>query len=382
MTDEVDQKRRGLLKKGALGLGGIALASASIYSWVDFIALPSGDRGAGTISTDVPDDPNKHWGFVIDLSKCDGCEDLDPPTDDPTGEKPRCSYACRKSHYFMKADPAQHWIRVYKLKESPEIEEFFFPKPCQNCQEAPCHRVCPTGATYQRKDGTILINHPKCIGCRICMAACPYETRFFWYSEPIVDEGAEEYKYSKEYAVRHTRGTVSKCDLCVHNAYANQLPHCVSACPNGAIYYGDLNEDVVSNGRELLPLHETINNNGGYRYKEDEGTEPSVYYLPVIASNFSKQNTSLKLEIGNNLVNDELSVVVGAEGQNGEPIKSTKIIIEKETTFGPMTIAEGLTDIDGVFSCSIKLSSNDHIIKARMKETERYRRNEVSKHVR
>ncbi|OLS20776.1 MAG: Tetrathionate reductase subunit B precursor [Candidatus Heimdallarchaeota archaeon LC_2] len=244
--------------------------------------LPSVDSDIPNINVDNPDDPSKHWGFVIDLSKCDSCESQSVPEDDPTGEKQRCSYACRKYHNFLAADPPQYWIRVYKLEGTKGVDHFNFPKPCQNCQDAPCKRVCPTGATYQRKDGTILINHDLCIGCRICMAACPYETRFFWYNDPPKEKYIELEGHHAEHAVNHQKGTVAKCDLCVHQAYKNQLPHCVSACPQSALYFGNLNEDAVSNGKETIAFHETINNRSGYRYKEDEGTETSIYYLPVI----------------------------------------------------------------------------------------------------
>lgn len=281
-NDVQNPSRRNFIKLGLFGaiVGGVG------YGLDKLNLLPTSESDIPNINPynpNVPDDPKHHWGFMIDLSKCDGCENLDPPKDDPTGEKPRCSYACRKYHYFMGADPPQHWIRVYELHGTEGLDPFYFPKPCQNCQDAPCKRVCPTGATYQRDDGTVLINHEICIGCRICMAACPYETRFFWYKDPPeLDENAKKIEYSPEFAVPHTKGTVAKCDLCVHKVYDGNLPHCVSACPTGALYFGDLNEDVVTNGKETIPLKKTLNNRAAYRYKEEEGTKPSVYYLPVI----------------------------------------------------------------------------------------------------
>ncbi|MHA2031123.1 MAG: 4Fe-4S dicluster domain-containing protein [Candidatus Kariarchaeaceae archaeon] len=287
MSDEEvsNPSRRRFLKLGMYTAVGAATAIGlgSVLKTNDLLPSVDSDiRGINRANPDVPDDPNKHWGFIIDLSKCDACESQSVPKDDPTGEKPRCSYVCRKFHNFLGAEPPQYWIRVYQLRGSEGVENFNFPKPCQNCQDAPCKRVCPTGATYQRKDGTVLINHDICIGCRICMAACPYETRFFWYNDPPKVKHVEYDKYTAEHAVSQQKGTVTKCDLCVHQAYRKQLPHCVSACPQGALYFGDFNEDIVSNGREKIQLHETINNKSGYRYKEDEGTETSVYYLPVI----------------------------------------------------------------------------------------------------
>ncbi|MHA2251196.1 MAG: 4Fe-4S dicluster domain-containing protein, partial [Candidatus Kariarchaeaceae archaeon] len=302
---------------------------------------------------------------------------LDPPEDDPTQEKPRCSYACRKYHFFLLADPPQYWIRVYKLKESPDIEAFHFPKPCQNCQDAPCKRVCPTGATFQRKDGTVLIDQDICIGCRICMAACPYETRFFWYNDPVKEGNVDDYNYSPEFPVPHSRGTVVKCDYCIHKVYHNQAPHCVSACPKGALYFGDLNEDAIFNGREVIPLHQTLNNSGGYRYKQDEGTEPSVYYLPVLNPELTTLNTTLTFNVERSLNQDkDAKATVLAEDENGNPVKSSKIRIETETMFGPLILAEGLTNSRGQFSCTIE-SNKKQAISARLLGSDKYKDSEV-----
>ncbi|MHA2089377.1 MAG: 4Fe-4S dicluster domain-containing protein [Candidatus Kariarchaeaceae archaeon] len=384
MTEEnIDLIKRNLILKGMAGAAGLLVAGAAVQQFTKYsIPLPTAesDLDIKSDNPDVPDDPNRHWGFIIDLAKCDGCENLDSPPDDPTGEKPRCSYACRKFHYFLDAERPQYWIRVYKLESTEAREPFNFPKPCQNCQDAPCQRVCPTGATFQRDDGTVLIHHDYCIGCRICMAACPYETRFFWYSEPPeLDESAKHIKYSPEFAIPHQRGTVVKCDLCIHNVYNNQLPHCVPACPQGAIYYGDLNEDAVSNGREIIPLHDTLNNRGGYRYKEDEGTEPSVYYLPLF-DEVNKLEAKLEVRSENQLLdNNTTTVDVSAKDEKGSPIGSAKIVIEKSTTFGTMVVAEGRTDYNGKFSCS--LQKNQSKIHVKLLETEKISRCEVIHHV-
>ena len=156
-------------------IGGAAIGSTSIIlaNGVSGGFLTSSNSLTASDNGAVPDDPNKHWGFLIDLSKCNGCVDQTAPEDDPTGEKPLCTYACRKHHKYLTADPPQYWIRVYKFDDNPALNTYFFPKPCQNCEDPPCMRVCPTGATFKRKDGTVLINNEICIGCRICMAACP-----------------------------------------------------------------------------------------------------------------------------------------------------------------------------------------------------------------
>ncbi|MHA2366581.1 MAG: 4Fe-4S dicluster domain-containing protein [Candidatus Hodarchaeales archaeon] len=386
--------RRNFLKKGVIGLGAAILAAGTITRGrnANLLSLSNNESNANNkIKIEVEDDPERHWGFIIDISKCNACEDQPIPEDDPTGERQQCSYACRTSHFFLKAKPPQYWIRVYELEETPGIPAINFPKPCQNCQNPPCKRVCPTGATYQRKDGTVLINHEICIGCRICMAACPYETRFFWYHKPEVettDAGyAGNYEYSPEYPVPHVHGTVAKCDYCIHKVYKNQLPHCVSACPTGALYYGDLNEDAVSNGNEVIPFHQTVIERGGYRYKEGEGTNPSVYYLPAESpspnTNQEKLTTSLTVEtIYQKDEKSPIKVKVYAKAANRFPASSAKIVIKNYTTFGSVIVAEGITDSNGYLSCSINSQTNKEMkLKIELVETDQYARSEVVKNV-
>lgn len=318
---------------------------------------PTSDK----IKIDVPDDPKHHWGFLIDISKCNGCEDLDPPEDDPMGlrEKPRCSLACRKAHYYLMANPPQYWIRVYQQQENRFSEPFHFPKPCMNCENPPCARVCPTGATFKRKDGTVLINHKICIGCRFCMAACPYETRFFWYWEPTYQDEEEKqkvnsYEYSPEHPIPHKRGTVVKCDYCLHMAYNKRLPTCVTACPRGALYYGDLNQDAVSNGHEVVALKKSLDENGGYRYKEGENTNPSVFYLAAGFHNelYSKTNARIDIEIRPSKTINTSEICIHVYSETGKPIKSASIRVLRETFVGKLPIFEGITDSKGYLSCS------------------------------
>ncbi|MHA2501956.1 MAG: 4Fe-4S dicluster domain-containing protein [Candidatus Kariarchaeaceae archaeon] len=357
-----DDKKRTFIKltlagAGAAALGTVAYMNRDKLNLLDRQYLAQ----AQTNYSDVPDDPNRHWGFMIDLSKCDGCENLEPFEGDPTGEKPRCTAACRLSHHYMYADPPQYWINVYELKENPIGSPFFFPKPCQNCQDAPCQRVCPTGATFSRQDGTVLINHDICIGCRICMAACPYETRFFWYNDPAEDNATvpEDMVYSPEFPVPHTHGTVIKCDLCIHKVYKGQLPHCVTACPQGAIYFGDINEDAMANGREIVPLKQSLDQFGGYRYKEEEGTETSCFYLPPHLEAASGDSSTLQVRISGR--GDTKTVKIEAFHDSGDPIKYGVVRIFRESAFGKACIAEGATDIHGEFVTDLNLLNTDSI---------------------
>jgi molybdopterin-containing oxidoreductase family iron-sulfur binding subunit len=113
------------------------------------------------------------------------------------------------------------------------------------------------------------------------MAACPYGARYFNWKESNPPPSKQAIAdYTPEFANVHLKGTVEKCDFCVHLARQGTLPPCVQACPTKAIYYGDLNEDAVSNTEETIPLFETLERAFGYRFKEELGTEPQVYYLP------------------------------------------------------------------------------------------------------
>ncbi|MHA2224928.1 MAG: 4Fe-4S dicluster domain-containing protein [Candidatus Hodarchaeales archaeon] len=394
----MDKSKRKFLKTAIAGLGvtvvgGVALSQNQKVNLLGVLNQPKNTSDeTPKISTSVPDDPKHQWGFMIDLSRCNGCVDQDPPPSDendpgydPSGEYPKCSYACRYAHYYLRANPYQYWIRVYQQQESPQATPYFFPKPCMNCENPPCLRVCPTGATYKRQDGTVLINHDICIGCRMCMAACPYETRFFWYWDPEIERDVTDYEYSPEHPLPHRRGTVVKCDFCLHMAYRGQLPSCVTACPRGAIYFGDLNQDAVSNGHEVISLRNTLEEHGGYRYKEDEHTHPSVYYLPR-ATHFEPDNkidsSSLNIEIESNKDTDEIDVNVRALTEDGSIIKSTNVIIFRETSFGRVFVAEGKTDSDGCFKCNFSSSNiSGQTLIAELNDSEKNTRKMVRKHV-
>ncbi|MHA1983920.1 MAG: 4Fe-4S dicluster domain-containing protein [Candidatus Hodarchaeales archaeon] len=220
-----------------------------------------------------PNDPNKALGMVIDLDKCNGCVK-------DNGEEPDCVSACRVSH---NVPPEMDWIKIFKKQDNPLQEPYFFPRICQQCENPPCVEVCPVGAALRRHDGDglVLINHEVCIGCRLCMTACPYETRYFnWeeYEEP----NKTLLKYdSPMFATEHIKGTTDKCDFCAHKGYLGQIAHCASACKSGALYYGNLKENLVTNSQgETLDVKKVVNDRNGYRYKEELGTNPRVYYLP------------------------------------------------------------------------------------------------------
>ncbi len=170
------------------------------------------------------------------------------------------------------------WIQVYE-DTLPGGGTQFVPTPCQQCQNAPCLNVCPVGATFSTPEGPVLIDQQRCIGCRICMEACPFDRRFFNWGNPAIPADTLFMEYSPEHQSPAIRGTVMKCDFCPDMARAGRLPYCVQACPNNAIYYGDLEEDVATNRVEVVKLSRFMTENDVSRLKEHLGTEPRVYYI-------------------------------------------------------------------------------------------------------
>ena len=207
--------------------------------------------------------PGRKWLMVVDLSMCDGCK--------------KCTEACQKMHF---TPPDREWIRVFTMQESKETTPYFFPKPCFHCDSPPCTKVCPVGATFKRQDGIVLIDNERCIGCRFCIAACPYSTRYFNWGRPENSPDINQ-AYSPELGYPRKIGTAEKCDFCPEMLSAGQLPHCAGGCPMGAIYFGDQLEDAVTNSKgDTKQLSKLLKERAGYRFMEELGTEPRVYYLP------------------------------------------------------------------------------------------------------
>ena len=111
------------------------------------------------------------------------------------------------------------------------------------------------------------------------MAACPYERRFFTWGEPPIPPQALFVEKSSEHQVGLQKGVVAKCDFCPEMAWAGRLPFCAQACPQSALYYGDFEEDLATNGQEVVRVSEYLSHNPTFRYKEDQGTRPRVYYV-------------------------------------------------------------------------------------------------------
>jgi Fe-S-cluster-containing dehydrogenase component len=217
--------------------------------------------------------PGKKFVMVIDLSRCKNLK--------------KCQSACDHMHHVH---PGQNWIKVLGMEDSEHSAPYWQPTTCMHCDEPPCVKVCPVDATFKRQDGIVLIDSNRCIGCRFCMAACPYSTRVFNWEDPAVPEDISKQDYSCEKSTPQKKGTVGKCDFCPDMTRMGMLPHCVSACPNGVFFFGDMNEDSVTNGSETFRFSDLIKDKAGYRLMEDLGTKPSVYYLPPVNRNFPYEN--------------------------------------------------------------------------------------------
>lgn len=224
-------------------------------------------------------------GMVIDLDKCIGCRS--------------CTVSC-KSH---NAQPVGiWWNRVFTqgsdfhqvaVGKGDQLQMNFLPVSCQMCDNAPCEKVCPVGATYTDERGVILVDYERCIGCRYCLSACPYNVRQFNWEDPKKTKarvGYEEgytYGYPVEvrdkdgrlvYTPNRPVGVVEKCTFCFQYTSRGELPVCVRSCPSKARIFGDL-DDPESEVNRL------IRDRQGVRLKEDLGTQPKVFYLLPIKQN-------------------------------------------------------------------------------------------------
>ena len=253
-------------RRKLLGLMGAAGATAIAAPLIPaFLRSASGSSTAEKTKTAGR---LRQWAMVFDLRKCEGCVTTD--------KAPQCIEGCNAEHFVPKG---QEWIRVFEV-EGAAGHNYFLPRPCMQCENPPCVNVCPVGATYKTEEGVVLINHETCIGCRMCMAACPYGVRSFNWDEPENPAGATFANYSPAYPVPHRQGTVEKCMLCAHRTKDGKLPACAEACPMDAIYLGDLSEDIATNGKDVVKLSAFLAENSAFRLKEELGTRPRVWYIP------------------------------------------------------------------------------------------------------
>lgn len=197
------------------------------------------------------------WGMVIDLRRC-------------RSDCTACLEACRaENNVAFHGDQRWdiHWIRKVTVRHKDEKVGKSVPLLCNHCDEPPCAQVCPVQATYKREDGIVVVDQHRCIGCRYCMVACPYNARYFNFKEN------PEWP-NKDYPKR-SHGVVESCNFCAHRLERGQQPACVEACSAagcGALAIGNLNDpgSVVSRNINASPAR---------RIREDLGTKPKVYYI-------------------------------------------------------------------------------------------------------
>lgn len=248
------------------GLTALGLAGGSVSK------VFSSEDSLGTVAPVRPEGPltAQRWAMVIDLRKCHEQADCND-----------CVTACHTTHNVPKWENPKDevkWIwkesfeHAFHDQEHPYQQESLKHLPalvlCNHCDNPPCVRVCPTGATWKReKDGIVMMDWHRCIGCRYCVVACPYGSRSFNWRDPR----PKIQKIEPDFPTR-SRGVVEKCTFCEERLARGMLPACVEACKYGAMHFGDL-EDPNSNVRELLSERYTI------RRKPGLGTNPEVYYI-------------------------------------------------------------------------------------------------------
>ncbi len=221
-----------------------------------------------------PPIPGVLFGYALDLSRCVGCR--------------RCVYACVKENNPSR-QPQIQWIRVlqmdkdkgvdlqhatpyYDPEKVPEEGHFYMPVQCHQCKNPPCVKVCPVKATWKEPDGITVIDYNWCIGCRYCMAACPYGARRFNWDEPHIppqDLNPETHYFGNR---PRYRGVVEKCTFCIQRTRKGLYPACVEICPTGSRKFGNL-LDPQSEIRYVLETKRV------FLFKEELNTEPRFYYF-------------------------------------------------------------------------------------------------------
>jgi Fe-S-cluster-containing dehydrogenase component len=255
-----------LTRRDALKIIGATGAAALVTQAFATGPLSPGSVEGLTRETEASEE--KEWHMGIDLEKCIGCH--------------YCVWACQAVNDVPDND--KRW-NVGFPERTENGTEFFMTRPCLHCAEAPCTRVCPVGATWIREDGIVAMDYERCIGCRYCEVACPYDVRRFNWGNPDPDQ---ENPYAPTFGVpeieERPRGVVEKCTFCVHRidramdqgltpgVDPQATPACVQICPVNARTFGDANDPNS-------PMSRFLEENETFRLREDFGTEPKVHYV-------------------------------------------------------------------------------------------------------
>lgn len=218
--------------------------------------------------------PETFFGYALDIAKCIGCR--------------RCVIGCVEENNQTR-EPQMHWIQVLEMEKEKGIDfmhadlyydhekvphegHFYVPVQCQQCQNPPCVKSCPVGATWTTPDGIVVVDYNWCIGCRCCMAACPYGARHYNWGEVKLD--TEKINPDTHYLGNRPRykGAVEKCTFCIQRVREGRYPKCVEICPVGARKFGNLLDKdgeiryILENKRVII-------------LKEELNTQPKFYYF-------------------------------------------------------------------------------------------------------
>ena len=236
---------------GAAGVTQLVMRNRSAFA-------SSGNEEGGT---------GHQWGMLIDINLCIGCQ--------------YCTFACDAVNNL--AEDMRYCIVTSETTQSGD--PFFLSRPCMHCDEAPCVHVCPVEATYKRPDGIVAMDYERCIGCRYCQIACPYDARVFNWKEPIA-LSPQSPTFGYQEVPNRPRGVVEKCTFCSHRidpglerglvpgVDPQATPACVVACPTTARIFGDLNDPESPISTALAETKITL------RLREELSTEPRVFYVP------------------------------------------------------------------------------------------------------
>jgi len=240
-------------------------------SGLSLIAVVAKKLVGGSANTSASESATKktRWGIAIDLQRCrqkEGCN--------------RCIRACHLAHNVPEFSDRGHEIKwiwkqpfedVFPFAQTTYTREVFATAPvllmCNHCDDPPCQDVCPVGATWRRDDGVVMMDWHRCIGCRYCMAACPYGSRSFNWQDPRPAISA----VNPDFPTR-TKGVVEKCNFCEERLAKRLSPLCVEACEEKALVFGDLEQPDSE-------IRRTLRSRFALQRKPELGTRPSIYYL-------------------------------------------------------------------------------------------------------
>ncbi len=295
--------RRGFLQKGAAAVAGVSAVVAALSPLKDLNPdeVPSFEQLLQKHYTEMtPEDKQRVFArieqevdkryhvkphltdprplegvefvYALNLSRCIGCR--------------KCVYACVKENNQSRA-PEIQYIRVLKMEKGsidletadhhyetptvPQHDSYYMPVQCHQCKKPPCVKVCPTEATWQEKDGIVVVDYDWCIGCRYCEAACPYWARRFNFTTPEipVNELNPEISYLSNRP--RPRGVMEKCTFCLHRTRNGRMPACLEVCPTGSRKFGN----VLDPESEVAYI---LRQKRVFILKEEVGTIPHFFY--------------------------------------------------------------------------------------------------------